>query len=84
MGSPRNLNIGLFAVVVSLAMMFCDQVLAHGGDNWEPFIIDGVNDDARGTSPVYYFPNVTDRAQRATGGMMRAVKLCRCRRLWPT
>ena len=46
--SGRNLSIGFCAVVASLAMMSFDQVRAHGGDNWEPFTIDGVNDDARG------------------------------------
>ncbi len=48
MKSGRNLSIGFCAVVASLAMMSFDQVRAHGGDNWEPFTIDGVNDDARG------------------------------------
>ena len=48
MKSGRNLSIGFCAVVASLAMMSFDQVRAHGGDNWEPFTINGVNDDARG------------------------------------
>lgn len=48
MESARNLSIGLFAVVASLAMMSFDQVLSHGGGNWDPFTIDAANDDARG------------------------------------
>ena len=47
MESGRNLSFGLFAVVASLAMMSFDQVRAHGGGNWDPFTIDGLNDDAR-------------------------------------
>ena len=45
--SRRNLGVGLFAVVACLAVMLSVQVRAHGGGNWEPFTIDGVNDDAR-------------------------------------
>ena len=44
----RNLGVGLFAVIASLAMTSIDQVRAHGGDNWDPFTIDGANDNARG------------------------------------
>jgi hypothetical protein len=47
MQSGRNLRIGLLAVVASLAMMSFAQVRAHGGGNWDPFTIDGVNNDAR-------------------------------------
>lgn len=45
--SRRNVGVGLFAVVTCLAVMLSVQVRAHGGGNWEPFTIDGVNDDAR-------------------------------------
>jgi len=47
LNSKRNLGVGLFAVFASLAMTSPDQVRAHGGDNWDPFTIDGVNDNAR-------------------------------------
>ena len=47
MESGRNICIGLFAVVASLAMMSFAQVRAHGGGNWDPFTIDAANDDAR-------------------------------------
>ncbi len=42
MKSRRDFCIGLIAVI-SLA-----QVWAHGGGNWDPFTIDGVNESARG------------------------------------
>ena len=44
----RNVSIGLFAIAASVAVMSFAQVRAHGGDNWDPFTIDGVNDNARG------------------------------------
>ncbi len=47
MGSARHLITGLFAVVACLAVMSSVQVRAHGGGNWEPFTIDGVNNNAR-------------------------------------
>lgn len=47
MKSARHLSTGLFAVFACLAVMSSVQVRAHGGGNWEPFTIDGVNDDAR-------------------------------------
>ena len=47
MKSARHLSTGLFAVVACLAVMSSVQVRAHGGGNWDPFTIDGVNDDAR-------------------------------------
>ena len=46
--SRRNLGVGLLAVIASLAMTSFDQVRAHGGDNWDPFTIDGANDNAHG------------------------------------
>ena len=48
MEAGRNTSIGFCAVVACLAMMSIAQVRAHGGGNWDPFTIDGVNDDARG------------------------------------
>lgn len=43
----RNTIIGMCAVIASLVIMVFDQVRAHGGGNWDPFTIDGANDDAR-------------------------------------
>ncbi len=45
--SRRNLGAGLFAAVACLAVMSSVQVRAHGGGTWEPFTIDGVNNNAR-------------------------------------
>ena len=45
--SRRNLGVSFFAVVACLAVMSIAQVRAHGGGNWDPFTIDGVNDNAR-------------------------------------
>ena len=47
MESARHLITSLFAVAACLAVMSSVQIRAHGGGNWEPFTIDGVNDDAR-------------------------------------
>ena len=47
LNSKLNLSSGLFAVIALLAMTSADPVRAHGGDNWDEFTIDVVNDKAR-------------------------------------
>jgi hypothetical protein len=43
----RNMSIGIFAITLIVFSTPFDHVRAHGGDNWDPFMIDGVNDNAR-------------------------------------
>jgi hypothetical protein len=38
----------LLAAALFLAVVAGHEAMAHGGGNWEPFTIDGVNDSARG------------------------------------
>ena len=45
METRRYASIRCCALVAALTLF--GDVSAHGGDNWDPFIIDGVNDDAR-------------------------------------
>jgi len=45
--SKRNISIGIFAITLVVFSSSFDHVWAHGGDNWDPFTIDGVNDNAR-------------------------------------
>ncbi len=43
----RRFGIGILTIAAIVLLTPIDRVRAHGGDNWEPFTIDGVNDKAR-------------------------------------
>ena len=45
--SKRSISISIFAITLVVLSILFDHVRAHGGDNWDPFTIDGVNDNAR-------------------------------------
>lgn len=41
-------SVAFCIVALLIAMTPVNQIAAHGGGNWDPFTIDGVNDNARG------------------------------------